>query len=322
MNRFAVQARSTVARLAGPKGRDLYRRVRSNPAAPPQVIYVNRPTADKPRVLWPQFPPLNYLGQLSEQFQEQMARERDYLELDDCSFYHASTLRDGSFISGPWDLRGHEAEYLGNISLRGMRVLELGPATGHLSYYMETEGASVVCFDAGFDVSIDLLPYECHDLMGPRMEQLSVSVGAVQNSWWYLHRDYQSKVKMLYGNIYNLPGDIGQFDVATFQAILLHLRDPFTALEQAARRTSRAIVVTEPVDPAIQDSDSMRFHPTRQKGVTTSWWSFSPAAVAVMLDDLGFHKIRTTTHSQLHHLDHDMERPPVPLQMFTVVGEK
>jgi SAM-dependent methyltransferase len=323
MNRLVRRARPTVARLAGAKGRALYHRVRSNPALPPQLIYVNRPSDGKPRVLWPQFPPPGYLGQLSDVFQAQMARERDYLELDDCYFYHSSTLRDGSFINGPWDLRGHESEYLGNVSLRGMRVLELGPATGHLTYYMENEGASVVCLDAGFDVSIDLLPYECQDLSARRMEQAKV-VGSVQNSWWYLHRDCQSKVKMVYGNIYRLPGDIGTFDIATFQAILLHLRDPFTALEQAARRTTRAIVVTEPVDPELErcGSDGIRFHPTRQKGTTTGWWSFSPGGVEVMLDSLGFHNIRTSMHSQLHHIDHKMEQPPVQLRMFTVVAEK
>ena len=70
----------------------------------------------------------------------------------------------------------------------------------------------------------------------------------------YLHRDRGSKVRVVYGNIYDVPRDIGTFDVATFGSILLHLRHPFTALEQAARRTTEAIVVTEVIDPSIVEA--------------------------------------------------------------------
>ena len=89
---------------------------------------------------------------------------------------------------------------------------------------------------------------------------------------------------MVYGNIYDFPRDIGRFDVATFSAILLHLRSPFTALEQAARRIDEAIVVTDAIDSAITDEDGIRFHPTRAKEVGQVWWSFSPTAIEVMLD--------------------------------------
>ena len=60
-------------------------------------------------------------------------------------------------LPGAWDLRGHEPAYLGGVDVAGKRVLELGPATGYLTFYMERMGAEVVSFEAGFDVSIDLL---------------------------------------------------------------------------------------------------------------------------------------------------------------------
>ena len=59
---------------------------------------------------------------------------------------------------GAWDLRGHEAAYLGGVDVAGKRVLELGPATGYLTFYMERMGAEVVSFEAGFDVPIDTMP--------------------------------------------------------------------------------------------------------------------------------------------------------------------
>jgi O-methyltransferase len=153
------------------------------------------------------------------------------------------------------------------------------------------------------------------------MEQ-SLQLGAIHNSWWYLRKEMRSRATMVYGNIYDLPGDIGLFDVATFQAILLHLRDPFSALEQAARRTVGSIVVTEPVDPAIENTDSMRFFPTRGGSVSSGWWSFSAATIEAMLDTLGFHNLRRTEHTQTHYQGHDLDREPVQLKMFTVVGSK
>lgn len=46
-------------------------------------------------------------------------------------------------------LRGHEADYLGHVNLAGKRVLEIGPASGHLTFWMEAQGAEVVGFDLG-----------------------------------------------------------------------------------------------------------------------------------------------------------------------------
>lgn len=319
-----TRGRSIARTLAGERGRQLYRQIRSEPAPPaepPRVVYVNHPSANKPRVLGMQFPPPGYLGQLADQFQARMAVERDFIEVDDCYFYHASTLADGAEIPGPWDLRGHESEYLGGVDVRGKRVLELGPASGHMSFHMEQAGADVVSLDVGFDIGNEIIPWDCDDLMGIRMSQ-NLELAALRNSWWYLHRDKRSKVKMVYGDIYDLPGDLGTFDVATFQSILLHLRSPFTALEQAARRTTGSIVVTEPIDPEIHHTDSMRFFPTRGRSFSTGWWSFSPATIEAMLDTLGFRNLRRTEHTQTHYQMHDMATEPVQLGMFTVVGSK
>jgi SAM-dependent methyltransferase len=308
------QLRTAAARLGGQHGRDLYRRIRSMPAPPPEILRVAKGS-------WPQYPPPGYLGQLSDAFQSQLALERADLLRSDCVFYHASDFSDGTSIDGPWDLRGRESEYLGGISLKGKRVLELGPASGHMTFHMEKEGATVICLDAGFDVGNDLLPYGGIDVSRPQLEYMA-HIGQVQNAWWYLHRDKRSKAKIVYGSIYDFPRDIGEFDVATFSAILLHLRSPFSALEQAARRTTGAIVVSEALDPAITDADGMRFHPTGSKGISEVWWSFSPRAIETMLDALGFHDCQTTFHSQRHYWGHDMTKPAQEVPMFTVVGRK
>src|SRR5262245_1102536 len=202
--------------------------------------------ADEGRMLsWPTFPPPGYLGQLEPEFQNRLCTERAHLERADCLFYHCMELPNGEVVTGPWDLRDREAVYLGNVAFDGARVLELGPASGALTYYMERQGADVVAFDAGYDVGIDLHPHPLNgDVRKLRLDHARL-VGDVQNSWWYLHREYASRAAAVYGSIYALPGDLGDFDISVLSAILLHLRDPIAALEQAARRTRRTIVVTE-----------------------------------------------------------------------------
>ena len=128
-----------------------------------------------------------------------------------------------------WDLRGHEPAYLGGVDLAGKRVLELGPATGALTFYMERMGAEVVSFEAGFDVSIDTLPVKGEDQHEERLRVMQETIDRNHDGWWYLHRTLGSSARFVQGNIYDMPADLGTFDITVVGAILLHLREPWGA---------------------------------------------------------------------------------------------
>lgn len=289
---------------------------------PASVVHVNGADDASPRSPWPALPPPGYLGQLTPEFQASLRSKREWIERKDCDFYHTLVLRSGEVIQGAWDLRNKELDYLGGISLRGQRLLEMGPASGYLTFFMEDAGADVVGFDAGYDVAVDLIPRPGIDQVAA-LNDAARYVGVMQNSWWYAHRERDSKAKMAYGNVYDLPGDLGTFDVAVFGSILIHLKDPFTALAQAAARTTKRIVVTEPVqDPGMDPEDSLaRFAPL---GVDyhTNWWAHTPGVVKRMLEALGFKAISTTFDHYPHRLGHDLTKPPVDMHMFTVVAER
>lgn len=310
-------------RLLGPRRVQLLRGWAAGLPCPPpasEVVYV--PQGERPRVLFPSYPPPGYLGQLDPAFQRRLAAERAFVEREDCYFYHTSELANGDVVPGPWDLRGGEPEYLGEVELPGKRVLELGPASGHLSRYMERRGADVVALDVGFDLSVDIMPVPGTDPIAKR-QSLMRFIGAVQNSWWYLRRDSGCNGAMIYGNIYDLPRDIGTFDVSVFGCILLHLRDPFTALAQAAARTTGAIVVTDTIGHEDQDPNDniIHFDPVGNE-VETVWWELSPGAVAAMLGRLGFSQTRLTLHRKPHYRDHEMGGPPEEVLMYTLVCQR
>jgi hypothetical protein len=271
----------------------------------------------------PTYPPRDYLGQLHPDFQAAVAASRADADLDDFVWYHATELPDGTVLPGAWDLRGHEAAYLGGVDLAGKRVLELGPATGYLTFYMERMGAQVVSFEAGFDVAIDLLPVRGVEHPEETLRVMQETIDRNHDAWWYLHRAFGSSATFVQGNIYDMPADLGTFDITLVGAILLHLREPWGALAQAAAHTTETMIVTEPLqdDEQPPDANIMRFSPSAEHHMT-NWWSIYPGAVVSMLSRLGFGLTETTLHSQQHHLAHDVATDAIDQKMYTVVGRR
>jgi SAM-dependent methyltransferase len=293
-------------------------------ASPQQPTAASFTSVDREgkRTFWPALPPVRFLGQLDPAFQQRMADSRSLIQLDDCDFYHTFERANGELIRGAWDLRTREREYLGHVPVDGRRVLELGPSSGYMTFDMEQRGADVVGLDAGFTSGIDLLPVRGWDMYEAKTTHLHM-IGRYQNAWWFMHREVASRAKMLYADIYRLPGDIGAFDVAFFGNILLHLRDPFAAIAEAARVTRSTVVVSETLTQEATDEvrPVMIFDPVGGEH-PTNWWSLSPGAVMTMLKRVGFSRTVLTYHSQKHQLAHDLTRPAVDVPMFTVVGEK
>jgi O-methyltransferase len=201
---------------------------------------------------------------------------------------------------GSWDLREAWRDYLGGLDLKGLRVLEFGPASGYLSLKMEEMGAEVVVFDLPPGTPPDLLPEPSVDAEA-LSRTVATTIDRVRNSWWYSHRLFGSKNKATYGDIYHLPSWLGRFDVSVFAAILLHLANPFAALRQAAAVTDTTFIVTDLYPGHLRDLAVMEFSPNPEGGYPTSWWLISPNAIVRMLKLLGFSDVRISYHQHRHH---------------------
>jgi O-methyltransferase len=270
---------------------------------------------------WPTPPPDRYLGQTDAAFQRRLAEQSSQLTLEDCDWYHTTELPDGTVIFGQWDLQGHESEYLGNVPLDGRRVLEAGPASGFLTYWMEGRGADVTSFEAGYDVGFDYVPAVDGADYGVWQADFMKHIARVNNSWWLQHRDRASAARIVYGDIYNLPEDLGTFDVSVFGSILLHLRDPFRALQQAAAHTDQTMVVTDLLHAGFEDADDAVLRwgmDTASTGPSHSWWCLSPGAVTRMLWRLGFGRTQLTTYV----IPRDFGTGAQDFPHFTVVAER
>src|SRR5580692_1831218 len=106
-------------------------------------------------------------------------------------------------------------------------------APGFLSFEFEKLGAQVVSFDAGSADDMDRLPFPKSLYSTNRTawaKEVDRSIEQIKNSYWFCHEKYRSQTKAYYGDIYDIPSELGMFDVVMVGQILVHLKDPLSAI--------------------------------------------------------------------------------------------
>ena len=159
-------------------------------------------------------------------------------------FYHTQEFPDGETVEGNFDLRAGVDDYIGNLDYNGKRVIEIGPASGVISFAMEERGADVVSIDLPVDGNRDIVPYAGVDQSAVMVRQMS-HLEKVRNSYWYSHRKHNSKNKVIYRSVYDIDESIGDFDIAIFGLVLLHLRDPFLAMQRVLTQVREKVVIVQ-----------------------------------------------------------------------------
>jgi hypothetical protein len=245
------------------------------------------------------------------------AAPRLVTELEDCYFYHTIELPGGRTMKGNWDLRGGLAEYLGHVDFGGCRVLDVGAANGLLSFFMEAQGAEVVSFDLDQNVTWDLVPFAAwadHEATQPGRRLIT---HRLNNAYWFGHRLLKSTARVVYGSVYDIPQEIGAVDMAVYGSILLHLRDPFLALQNGLRLTRETAIVVEPLHgqqmPTTLPYLGFLPDPSSLEPKDT-WWDIRPETIVRMLGVLGFGDTKVTEHLQLFD--------GREILLYTVVGKR
>ena len=216
------------------------------------------------------------------------AEPRRIDRVEDCFFYHKIDIPGVGAVGEQWDLRAAIDDYLGRFDFRGKRVLDVGTAGGFLTFALEQRGAEVVSFDMADGAQWDLVP---HVSMQPRLSEMLIQQRAVdqklKNAYWFTHRRLGSKAQAFYGDIYDIPTELGPFDVAFFGMILTHLRDPFQALYSVSRLVKSHILITNQMNTS-NPLPMARFVPSPENLDAMSWWILSEPCLRQMLAVLGF----------------------------------
>lgn len=225
-------------------------------------------------------------------------------------------------VEGEWDLRKGVKEYLGNVDFKGKRVLEIGTASGFLCFYMEGQGAEVVAYDLSEEQAWDIVPFSRYDYKQFLMD-FKAHIKKINNAYWLCHRAYNSRARMVYGTVYTIPEEIGMVDISVFGCVLLHVRDPFLALEKALRLTKETVVITEPVRRRYSPQQIlskflgpfMVFLPAfRRCEPKEAWWILSPEIIKKFIGVLGFEETMVKYHIQKFQ---GRKRP-----LYTVIGRR
>ncbi len=238
-----------------------------------------------------------------------------------CFFYHVMDVPGAESVEsetpgGKFDLRGAEREYLGHVQLDGRRVLEIGPASGFLTFYMESQGADVVAVELGPEADWDIVPHARLDLAAIRDDRREV-MGELRNGFWWAHEQTGSTAKVHYGDVYALPEELGSYDVALMAAVLRHTRDPLRIIEGCARH-ARSLVITEMYFPELEGSPVARLVPSLDSTTWDTWWDLSPDLLSRFVEVLGFDELTVSHHRQRFlHAGAEHEIP-----FFTLVAER
>jgi hypothetical protein len=169
------------------------------------------------------------------------------------------------------------------------------------------------------------VPYAGYDYQLYALEKKRQIV-QLNNAYWLCHRAFNSNAKMVYGSVYSVPREIGEFDVSVFGSILLHVRDPFNALRQVLSLTKETVIVAEPYSQDLVTRilmrikmPYMRFQPDfRRCEPKDAWWFLPPATIKQFIGVLGFEDVQVHYHFQQTEAWDNYRRIPY----YTIVGRR
>jgi tRNA (mo5U34)-methyltransferase len=203
-------------------------------------------------------------------------------------WYHVMDLGSGVVTPGWFDMRPIAAE-LPWPDLTGKRCLDIGTYDGFLAFEMERRGAAqVVATDVDSHDGWDF-PVRAR-VKGPAY--LAEVAGEKGRGFDIAARALGSRVERRFISVYDLdPDEVGTFDVVVCGSLLLHLRDPFRALEAIRRVCRQWFLSIEAVDARL--SVLQRRRPAFWlNGDRVQWLLPNVAAHDRMLDLCGFDLVK------------------------------
>lgn len=198
-------------------------------------------------------------------------------------WYHTIELAEGVVTEGMFDHRPAVHRYMLPESLAGMRCLDVGTMDGFWAFEMERRGArEVIAADVGEVDDLDWPP-RWRARVEPTLDQTK------EARFRLAHTTLGSSVKRIERSVYELDADLGQFDLIFCGDLLVHLKDPITAIERLRAVCGGSAIVCNPV---------RRFRLGRRRALAEfdgieefRWWLLSEASVERMMLATGFARV-------------------------------
>jgi tRNA (mo5U34)-methyltransferase len=199
-------------------------------------------------------------------------------------WYHTIELGEGVVTPGMFDHRPVLDRYRLPADLTGARCLDVGTFDGFWAFEMERRGAAEV-------IGLDVDDAEQLDWPASLRHTVDKALDETKPERFELARSsLGSNVRRVVSTIYELdPSVAGVFDLVFCGDVLLHLKDPVTALERMRSVCRGRVIVCNPVK-------EFRFARGRAlaelDGVDEfQWWITNLAGLARMVRAAGFERV-------------------------------
>lgn len=223
-------------------------------------------------------------------------------------WYHTMELAPNVVTPGWFDLRPI-ADDVPWPALAGARCLDVATYDGFFAFEMERRGAAeVVATDIPEHADWDWLPRD----RAAGLATVQGMAGQKGLGFQVAHRMLGSSARRELVNVYDLDAaTIGTFDVVVLGALLLHLRDPFGALEAIRGVCTGAFLSIEQVDRTTTTLFRRRPMLTIQ-GRRQQWMVPNAAGHRRMLEVAGFEIDRAVSFTEPFGAAHPSATRPPP----------
>jgi tRNA (mo5U34)-methyltransferase len=241
------------------------------------------------------------------------ARELGFGDLARYVWYHTVELPHGLVTPGQYDFRAGLGCFPFPQDMRGMRVLDVGSATGFFAFEFERRGARVVSVELPSLYEVDRFPGQNIDEIIAKIGRMSGpdafgGEGAVKELtpeeiyFYLLEAPFQfcrklldSKVERCYSSVYNLSlSKLGNepFDLVFMGDILLHTLHPLNALAAIAPLCRGQLIISQVMPESADGRPALLYVGGDDIGSDeVSWWWPNQACLAQLLKKLGFREV-------------------------------
>ncbi len=253
------------------------------------------------------------LEQLTQEFLAAAAR-RGLVGLEPYFWYHTVDLGGGLVTPGSYDFRDAWQQFGFPDDMRGLRILDVGSATGFFAFEFEKRGAEVTSVETPSLAALDVFPGESVQQTMAKLEKMlpSHSVHTSEQLDFLFHscnsEDFYhyfidgpfhfcrnvlgSRVERHYSTVYDLSEETlggSGFDLVFMGDLLLHTLDPLAALAAVSRLCRGTLVISQGFPDVEGSLPAMLYVGGDIPGQDAiSWWLPNLACLQDLLRKLGF----------------------------------